>query len=415
MTTASKYFIAIAFTCLCATWPIRAQILQGEWVDASQADIEQHRKTDVTVIVLDQHDRAVHGANVELTQRRHDFVLGVKVPADRPPPKGANQIPVYRCFNAIALDRYTDWSAQPIDGPGARHQHQAVWQSALQPIRTHYGRVISADPARNPDRLALLEPTNLRDAVLKRIEAAASHPFRPDDYDLVADLLQQNIIERKLGQGMLYRMVERAQAEAPKASFGLRVHDVLSRQRGRDLANLLQKLQVRQIQLSHLTIEQPLNGPIQPNALKRIMDQSISSLELPVTLVLDVGGATPIASAINLEAVLRLAFAEPTIAGIYFAGLVDHEFLESNAGLLDETGKPTASGAILDRLFTTLWRSHETLKTDERGNAQTRIFTGWYDIIAVLPNGTQITSLAYIPKSDRAKLIILQATTAETK
>lgn len=400
---------------MCGSWPTYAQILQGKWVDASQAAIEQHRKTDITVIILDQKDRAVQGAKVELVQKRHDFPVGLKLPSDRTPPQAAAQTPVFRCFNAIAMDRYTDWSTSQAEDRSTRAQRLSAWQLALKPIHSHYGRIMSADPARNPDHLALLKPTELRDAILKRIDDAAAHPLRPDGYDLFADLLQQDIIERKLGQGMLYRMVERTQAANPKASFGLRARDVLVRHRSRDLFKLLQKLLIRQVKLKHLTIEQPLNGPIQPNALKRSFESSIAPLGLPVSMILDVGGPTPIAAAINLETVLRIAFAEPAISGIYFSGLIDDDMLEDNAGLIDAVGKPTAAGEVMDHLFMRYWQSNESMKTDERGNAKARVFTGWYDITASLPGGTQIKSTAYIPKSDRSKMIVLQTTAAEAE
>lgn len=393
-----------------------AQILQGDWVDASQAAIEQHRKTDVTVIVLDQNDRAVQGAKVQLTQQRHDFVLGLMLPDDRMPPDKCATLPVYRCFNAVALDRYTDWSVKQTQTPETQAKRLAAWQDALRPIRTHYGRITSADPARNHDSLALLEPADLRDAVLQRIDRATAHDAKPDDYDLYADLLQQDIVERKLGQGMLYRMFEHAQAGQPKANFGLRARDAISHPRGRDLLRMVQKLQVRQVPLDHITIEQPFRDPIQSNALKRSIDNSIAPLPLPVTLAsVQVGGPTPIAAAINLETVIRLAFAEPRITGIYFAGLVEQDMLEDNASLLQADDQPAAPGEVLDQLFTKLWCSDERGQTDERGNAQARVFTGWYTLTATLPDGTHLTSRVYIPKAERAKMIVLQATAAEAK
>ena len=406
---------AFLLACLIAAAPARAQILQGKWVDDTQAAIEQHRKTDVTVIVLDQNDKAVRGAKVELIQQRHDFVLGLTIPAKHAPPQNSDEIAFLLSFNAIALDRYTDWSLVSDGESQDDSKRLAAWQALLQPIRTHYGRVTSTDPARNPDRLALLGPADLRDAVLDRIDEATAHPAGPDDYDLFADLLQQNIVERKLGQGMLYRMLQGAEAGQPKANFGLRERDVLTHQRGRGLLEVLQKLQVRQVPLDHITIEQSFRGPLQPNALKRGFDKSIAPLPAPVTMVIDVGGSTHIAAAINLETVLRIAFAEPNVAGIYFAGLSDGDFLEEHAGLVDRNGKPTASGEVLGNLFLKYWRSEASTQTDERGNAQARVFTGWYEITATLPDGTTITSPAYLPQSDRAKLIILQATAAEAK
>ena len=403
-----------ALVCLALPQHSHAQILQGQWVDDSQAAIEQHRKTDVTVIVLDQNDRAVQGAKVQLVQQRHDFLLGLTLPDDRMPPKDADDLPLYRCFNAIALDRYTS-RAVPGD-TASLGKRLAAWRSALDPIQTKYGRVISADPARNHDLLSLLESGDLRDAVLKRIDTATASEPSSNDYDLYADLMQQDMIERKLGQGMIHRMFNRAQASQPKASFGLRFRNAITLRRGRDLASAIQKLEVRQIPFDHITIEQTFTGSLQPNAFKRMLNEYIAPLPKPVTLAsLEVGGATPVAAAINLETILRLSFAQQRIAGIIFAGLIDDELLEEHAGLIDSEGQPTASGDLIDQLFIKLWHSDESGQTDESGNVRTRVFTGWYTLTATLPDGTQVTSQAYIPKADRAKMIVLQATAAEAK
>ncbi len=407
---------SVALLWLMIALPVRAQILQGEWVDTSQAAIEKHRKTDVTVIVLDRQDRAVQGAKVRLVLERHDFVLGLTVPNGRMPPKKCRALPVYRCFNAIALDRYTDWSDNKEIGLQQQADRLSAWQTALEPRRTHFGRVISADPARNHDRLSLLGPTDLRDAVLARIDLASVFDPEPDDYDLYSDLLKQDMMERKLGQGMLPRMFSHAEAKRPKASLGLRVRDVISLQNGRALASTIQKLEVRQVPFDHITIEQKFRGPVQPNALRRMLDEYVSPLRVPVSLAaLEVGGPTPVASAIKLETLLRLVFAQPRITGIYFAGLVDEDLIEENAGLLDDEGKPSAAGEVLDALFTKVWTSDKSGTTDERGNVQARVFAGWYAVTATLPDGTEVKSEAYIPASGRAKLVVLQATAAEDK
>jgi hypothetical protein len=412
---ASPYGV-LALLCLALAGRAGAQILQGEWVDTSQAAIEKHRQTDVTVIVLDEQDRAMQGAQVRLLLERHDFVLGLTVPDDRMPPKQCRTLPVYRSFNAVALDRYTDWSNTEEIDLQQQADRLSAWQTALEPKRMHFGRVISADPARNHDRLSLLSPTDLRDAALARIDLASVFDPEPHDYDLYADVLKQDLMERKLGQGMLPRMFNHAEAARPEARFGVRVRDVISLQNGRALASTIQKLEVRQIPFDHITIEQPFRGPVQPNALRRMLDEYVAPLPVPVTLAaLQAGGPTPVASAIKLETVLRLVYAQPRITGIYFAGLLDGELIEENAGLLDDQDKPTAAGEVLDALFTKVWTSDETGTTDERGNMQSRVFTGWYTVTATLPDGTVIKSEAYIPASDRSKLIVLQTTAAEKK
>lgn len=410
------FLYVLAGLCIAFVGQARAQILQGDWVDQSQAAIDQHRKTDVTVIVLDHEDRAVQNATVRLVQQRHDFVIGLALPIDRMPPEKSRTKPVYRCFNTIAMDRYTDWAELSEVSAAIQADRLTAWAEAIEPIQTHFGRVISADPARNHDRLSLLAPADLRDAVLARIDLAAIYDPKPDHYDLYTDLLNQDMIERKLGQGMLPRMFDRAGSRRTDASFGVRVRNAISLQKGRDLVNTIQKLEVRQVPFDHITVEQRFTGPIQPNALRRMLDEYIGPLPLPVALAdIQVGGPTPVAAAIKLETLLRLVFAQPNITGITFAGLVDDELIEEHAALLEGSGEPTASGEVLDALFTKLWHSDESGTTDERGNVQARAFTGWYAVSAKLPDGTEIKSQAYIPKDDRPKLIVLQATSAEAK
>lgn len=406
----------LAILCLGFANHSEAQILQGQWVDQSQTAIEQHRKTDVTVIVLDQQDRAVQGATVRLVQQRHDFVLGLTLPTNRMPPKGCRALPVYRCFNAIAMDRYTDWSVSIEATPTQQADRLTAWTQALAPIRKDFGTVISADPARNHDRLSLLTAAELRDAVYARIDLANVFDPQADRFDLYSDALKQDMVERKLGHGMLPRMFDRADAQRPEASFGVRVSNAISLRLGRDFVGKMQAMQVRQVALDHITIEQQFAEPVQPNAMRRMLDEYIGPMNVPVTIAgLEVGGPTPVAAAIKLETLIRLMFAQPKIDGLYFAGLVEgeEELLENHAALIDPNGQPTAAGEVLDSLFTQLWHSDTTDVSDERGNVASRVFTGWYKVVATLPDGTEIVSEAYVPKADRAKRIILQATAAE--
>lgn len=407
--------IAIALTaCTLTIASASAQILQGAWVEASEAAIDQHRKTEVTVIVLDREDHAVMGASVRLTQQRHDFIIGLTLPADRMPPQGLDKLAVYRCLNAIALDRLTDWSFPLKQSQTTPQELAKAWHDAIDPLQVSFGRVISADTARNKDKLSLLKPTDLRDAVMQRVDDAMSFEPNADYYDLYADLLYQDMIERKLGKGMLHRMFDRARAADPDAKFSLRVRNAISLQRGRELALAIQRLEVRQVPFDRVTIQQRFKGQVQPRPLARMLDEQVATLPVPVTLAgLEVGGPSEVAAGLNMETLLRLVFAQPAIEGIYFSGVLPNEVLEKHAALLDAAGQPTPSGNVLDQLFNKHWRSEVNAKTDERGNINTRVFTGWYRVSATLPTGEVIKGQAYLPKSDRAKIIVLQQTAAE--
>lgn len=399
---------------LAADRPAGAQVLRGEWVEASEKAIDQHRKTDIQVIVLDRDDRALQGVTVQVDQLRHDFVLGLAVPTDQAPPKDFAEKPVYRCFNAIALDRFTDWSARENRTQSPAAQVLKQWAEAIRPVEKSFGRVVSADPALNADELSMLGPGEMQDALMARIDYATALTPRPDRYDLYGDLLHQDVIARKLGHGMVHRMFERARAKRPDATLALRVRDGISLQRGRELVNTALRLQARQVPVDAVTIEQRFGGQLNPIALQRMMNNTITRLDLPVSLAgVEVGGPSPAAAAMNLEAVLRLAFAQPGIEGVYLAGLTDEALVEPDAALIDDAGEPTPAGLAFDGLFRGLWWTDLSATTDERGNAQARVFTGWHNVKATLPNGRVIAVEVYVPRAERAKIIVLQATAVE--
>lgn len=390
--------------------------MHGPWVDDTEAEIDQHRKTRVTVIVLDRDDRAVHKAQVRFRQQRHDFVLGLTVSNHRLPPEGSADAPVYRCFNAVALDRHTGWARPRSTDPNDEREALKLWLDAIDPVTTSYGGVISADPARNSDKLTLLNATDLHDAVLARVDMAVGYEPTPGRLDLYTDLIYQDLIERKLGNGMIHRVFERARARNPEAKLALRVRDGVSLQHGRELHKAIQRFEIQQVPFDGVTIEQRFRGQVQPIPINRMLNEYVAKLPVPVTLAgLEVGGPSAVAAGLNLETVLRLAFAQPNIEGIYLSGLYQDELIEEHAALLDKDGQPTPAGEALDAMFNTHWRTDLMETTDERGNAQARVFTGWYRIEAVLPDGRVIQAEAYVPKSDRTKLIVLQATSAEAK
>lgn len=407
------FFAQVVFLLLAAA-PSSAQVLQGAWVDESEAAIERIRKADIAVIVLDEKDRAIQGAEVRITQRRHDFVIGFEAPADRYAEPGLTDRPVYRCFNALSLERLTDWAVDTNDSVLPSAKVMASWREAIDPIQTRFGRVVSADPARNADALGLLEGSDLRDVLLARCDYAMSMTPRVDTYDLYAELLDQDMIERKLGPGAVHQLFERARAHRPDAELNLRVRDAVSLGRGREVVQLAQRMEARQIHFDGVTIEQRFRGQVNPLSLRRILADSIGRLDRPVTLAgLEIGGSSAVAASLNAETVLRLVFAQEGVEGFVFAGLTQDDLIEPHAALIDAEGEPTPSGLVIDRLLRERWWSNLEITTDERGNAQARVFTGWHDVSAKLPDGTVLSGRAYVPRSDRRKLIVLQVTKAD--
>lgn len=391
-------------------FPAAAQVLHGEWVDRSQEAIEELRRTPVKVVVLDENDRPIRGAQVRIQQTRHDFVLGFAVVQPQPPDGVATERPVWRCFNAVALDRMTAIRFTAELDPAEADTAARQWGDWLAPIQTSYGPVLSADAARLPDAVVQLDADAFMAFVDGRLRQALDSDRTVDRFDIYADALSHRLPEERLGDGLLNRLYDTAGARRPNTSLGVRVSDALNPNRARDLRQRLQAMDIRQVQIDGVTIDQTFAGPVNPVALERVLRDQIATLHLPVTIAdLDVGGGSSAAAAINLETVLRLLFATPNIEGVYFAGLYSHELEEPTSALIDDAGEPTACGELVEAMFRGLWWTDVTRGADDLGNVIESVYTGWYRITATLPDGRTLTTEVYLPKSEDPRYVVLQA------
>ncbi|MFI4862226.1 MAG: hypothetical protein ACIAXF_16300 [Phycisphaerales bacterium JB063] len=393
-----------------AVSPAHGQILRGEWVDRSQQSIDEHRKTQVVVVVLNENDRPIQGAQVHLEQVRHDFVLGIAVGDAGPPTGDAGELPVWRCFNALALDRLTDWL---IDPPTPAQEVDAAaeqWHDWLDPVEVSYGPVLSADAARIPERVLSLDTSPLRSAVHERVGRALQVSDRVDRFDLYADLTGHALLEDRLGAGILNMLYDTAGARRPDAAICLRVRDGLDTRRSAQLRQRMRALGVRQVHFDAVTIDQSFPGTVNAPSLERILNDRIAPLDTRITIAnLNVAGSSDVAAAINLETVLRLLFATPNIHGIYLAGMAGDDLAEPASALIDQAGEPAACGQVVEGLFRGLWWTDLTLPSDDIGNARADVFAGRYRITATLPDGRVLETEAHLPRSDEPRYIVLQA------
>lgn len=400
---------------LCAAQEASGQILRGPWVDETELAIDQHRKSDVIVIVLDEQDRAVMGATVRITQTRHAFPLGLTIPGDRRPPESAAQLPLFRCFNAIALDRLTQWTGDDPRWPKGTTEQMRAWQEAIRPIETAFGPVISGDAAYNFDGVSQLAPGPALEMIGQRVDSALDLDPAVQRIDLFADAAHEGGLRQTLGFGLIPRIFEQARSAAPDAKLNLRFRNALDNLHARELGRVAQAYELRQVGFDGITIEQQFTGQVQPLALRRTLSDRIANLPAPVTIAkLGVSGTSAMGAMINLETVLRQLFAEPAIRGIYLEGLTINDVIEPEAALIDEQGDLTPSGQLIDDLFRGLWWSEAEGTTDDRGNFPARIFKGWYEIEATFADGAVIYSRAYINTADgESRYVVLQRTAGD--
>lgn len=400
--------VALAALSAVVAWPSRAagQILTGEWVNESQRRIEEHRKTRLRVLVLDEEGKPAALRVVRVTQLSHDFVWGIAAA------KASSAWPlpgVWRCFNALSLDPSGDLAhTKPMDGPMDGAAVDAGLASLPEGWMARWGGVISAEVGAVPPWMGEKKGRDLDGLLNAHVaEILQRYSGQAGGFDLYTNLIDHGFVESRLGEGAVRALFENAKAVRPGASIGIRFDDALEGPRLPGMIQRVRSLRESFVPFDHIAVSGRFGGTLVQATMRGAVEW-IGQLEMPVTIVgLEVGGGSASSAAINLEMVLRTFFAEPTINGIYFSGMTKQDVQDSAAAFVTEEGVPTATGELLERMVRGQWWTDVEARTDTLGNARAKVFAGRYRVSVML--GEEESSVeVWLPPQQGERTVVLQ-------
>lgn len=380
--------VALAWCCVL---PASAQFVGGEWVQRGEANIRKYRMTDVAFLVLDAEGRIAEGAKVHLEQQRHAFTLGWVLRGEFPADfRGEEEL--WRAFNAVSLEELTSWRRVQPDGPADFRTvaiDEALAKSDAAGLTLHWGSLLSADTFDLPEWVV-----PLRDAELY----AAARDYALDvgraygDWITGLDLCEDTIDHDRFPPAVLRLVGAHLRVAAPDVRLGLRYDEAWQGSKAFEVLGAMDVAVGERMPIAGFTVSQRFGpGPIaQENIEPGLLRLAKFGRSLVVT-GLEIGGTNGIETTVNAETVLRTLFAEPTVSGIYFAGLRAGDFADPSAALFDEEGQPSGAGQTIDRLFRQTWWSNVTATSDELGRARARVFLGDYTVTATLADGSSVT------------------------
>lgn len=392
-----------------------AQILSGPWVKEQDDRIEQIRKGNVRVIVLDAQGKAVGGAQVHLAMLRHDFSFGVRLDPARfatgqPEPLTVNEEKLWRVMSAAAIEEPAQWTMLE------REKDQPDWQLSEVMLRwahdrqlaVRWGEVVSTDMSRLPLWATQLPDADFALTLEDHVKQIASRVgSQVTAWDVLTQLGDHRYIQDRLGEAMIRRLVAHAQQQQPQLPRVLRFTNTLAGPRLTDMVQQITQLRDAQIPFTALAIDTKLGGTVAHVSLERSLEW-IAGLGLPLSMVnLEVGGATPEAAAVNLETALRAFFSRPMVQGIWLGGMTADQVIDPSSALVDRQGFLTPSGELFEHMVGRLWWSDEIIQADELGNVRQRVFAGAYQINAVWPGG-QAQCSTYIRPGKQTQLVVVQ-------
>ncbi|MEL7087850.1 MAG: hypothetical protein AAGL98_05315 [Planctomycetota bacterium] len=373
--------------------PATGQFVGGEWVQRGEASIRKYRMTNVSFLVLDARGRLAADAEVRLEQETHAFGLGWTL-RDAFPAEYDPDGELWRVFNTVSLDNLTPWrTVQPELGASLRVDRigPAIDAARDAGLAVHWGSLLSAQPFDLPEWVVPLRGEALHLAALAyafqveevfgtQLEALGicgelGSTQAPRFSPAMLRLIEANL--RAIRPGLDLRLQYENAWQGDKTSAVVEAMDVAANEQlARDGFSVRERFPAREVR----------QDQIEP-ALRRV-----AKLGRPLRITgLEIAGSNGIETTVNLETVVRTLFAEPVVTGIGFAGMRPGDFADPAAALLDEEGKPTGAGRVLDRLFRSVWWSDQTVNTDELGRTQTRVFLGGYTVTATLADGATVS------------------------
>jgi len=148
-------YALLIFSCASALQTIAQPVAAQTWLVEANQRIEQYRKADLTVKVVDSLGTAVPGADVHVEMKRHTFGWGTAVTASRINSNSANNITykekLLENFNHVVFENDLKWPQW--NGSSWNATQQALnWLDANRlPARGHYLSWATEDGSANYD------------------------------------------------------------------------------------------------------------------------------------------------------------------------------------------------------------------------------------------------------------------------
>jgi endo-1,4-beta-xylanase len=377
------------------------------WRKAAEARIEQIRKADFKLKVIDANGKAIPNASINLEMQRHAFRFGSAVDADlilaSNPDATKYKKTILELFNHAVFGndlKWPDWEGYG-GGPGGKTSvpealkffeknnismrgHNLLW-----PCTEDY-----CLPADVPAMLS--NPAQLRsriDAHLVNILGATKG--RISEWDVINEPSYHKRLSKVLGEDEMAAQIKRAKQLAPNAKMFLNDYGNLGE------GNL--DLEYKRIIARMLALGAPLEGiglqahfgtqlTAPAEVFARLEDFGTFGLPLAIT-EFDVNMNNEALQADYLRDFLTIAFSSPSVNSFLMWGFWEGRHWLPNAALLRKDWSLKPNGKAFKELLFKRWWTNTNGRSSATGQYATRGFLGDYKVTVKLGSKTVTQNL----------------------
>lgn len=365
------------------------EALPEDWKTAANLRIDDLRKRDLAVTVLNANGDPVEGATVQMQQLSRDFPIGTAINTGVHAQNHKYRDYIAKHFNWAVHENAAKWpSNEPTQGDVSYAGADAVleWAEAND-IRMRGHTIFWAPEQWQPGWVTGLNNADLSNAVEQRMESAVTY-FRGRfaAWDVNNEMLHGSFFKDRLGEDTRKWMYERSREIDPQVELFVNDYSVLSGPETDLYTEQIKGFLEQGFPLDAIGAQGHFDS-VNPWAIQTRLDK-MAQFGLPIWVTeFDVVDADENKRADQLETFFRSAYSHPAVDGIMLWGFwTGAHWKGSNAALIDLDWNLNAAGKRFEALLSE-WTSNETTSTQADGTARARVFHGEYEIRVTGPDG----------------------------
>lgn len=361
---------------------------QYDWKAQANARIEQIRKRDVRLEIVDAAGNLVSGTGVQVRQTRHRFAFGSAINNNISNPQYAALFKTN--FEWAVMENESKWySNEPSQGNVTYAVADSITNFCFTNGITLRGHAIfwAVDLFVQQWVKNLSNPA-LTNAISNRLDSAVNH-FKGTfvHWDVNNEMLHGNFYGNRLGNGINPWMFQRARALDPDVKLFVNDYNVVEGGETDAYKQQILGLIASNAPVDGIGVQGHFGSTVNPLLAEARLD-SLAELGLPIWITeYDSVNADQNVRANNLEMLYRIAFSKTAVDGILMWGFwAGSHWLGSNAAIVNLNWTLNAAGQRYQSLLAE-WTTVTSGATDAGGGFNFRGFHGSYDITLTPPGG----------------------------
>jgi endo-1,4-beta-xylanase len=359
-----------------------------DWKSEANARIEQIRKRDARLLIVDTAGNPVPGTSVAIRQTKHRFAFGSAINGNISNP---NYAAFFRTnFEWAVMENESKWYANE---PSRSNVTYTVANSITNFCYTNGITLRGHTLFWAVDRFVQPWVTNLSSADLlvhltNRINSAVNH-FKGtfQHWDVNNELFHGNYFGNRLGNWVNSWMFQHARSQDTNVQLFVNDYSVVSGNQTDAYKQQILDLIASNAPVGGIGAQGHFGATVNPLLTEARLD-SLAELGLPIWITeYDSVNTNEFIRADNLEMLYRIAFSKPAVDGVLMWGFwAGSHWLGSNAAIVNLNWTLNAAGQRYQSLLTE-WTTITNGATGAGGEFDFHGFHGSYDITLSPPGG----------------------------